>query len=60
MLREMFTKIELRPSARGIVVSLLEHGDVDDVTAILEKIGSLKEEIHYQNHMELCVAVKQS
>ena len=59
-LRQMFAQIELKPSARNIVVALLTNGDVDDVTATLLKIGRHPEEMYYQNHMELCLAAKQT
>jgi hypothetical protein len=55
----MFGQIELKPSARDIVVALLANGDVDEVTAVLSKIGSFPREMHYENHMELCLAAKQ-
>ncbi len=40
-LRQMFGQIELKPSARDIVVALLTNGDVDDVTTVLLKIGNI-------------------
>ena len=59
-LRQMFERIELKPSARDVVIALLLNGDVDDVTAVLLKIGSFPREMHYENHMELCLAAKQA
>jgi hypothetical protein len=41
-------------------VALLTNGDVDDVTAVLIKIGSFRLEMYYENHMELCLAAKQT
>ena len=58
--RRMFARIELKPSARDIVVALLANGDLDDVTAILLKIGSFPHEMYYANHMELCFAAKET
>jgi hypothetical protein len=59
-LRQAFGKIELKPSARDIVVAFLTNGDVDDVTAVLMKIGSTRHQMHYENHMELCLAARQT
>jgi hypothetical protein len=60
VLRSMFRRIELKPSARDIVVALLTNGDVEDVTAILLKIGRCPWQLHYENHMEMCLAAKQA
>jgi len=59
-LRQMLGKIELKPSARDIVAALLTNGDVDDVTAVLMKIGSFRGQMRYENHVELCLAAKQA
>jgi hypothetical protein len=59
-LRRMFVGIELKPSARDIVLALLTNGDVDDVTAVLSKIGRFPHQMHYENHMELCLAAKEA
>lgn len=57
-LRRMFGRIDLKESARDIVLALLTHGDVDDVTAVLLKIGGVLGEMRYENHVELCLAGK--
>jgi hypothetical protein len=59
-LRQMFGRIELKSSARDIVIALLINGDVDDVTAVLLKISAFPHEMRYENHMELCLAAKQA
>src|SRR5262249_2362966 len=37
---------------------LLAHGDVGDVTSILQKIAGTSDRIEYQNHMGLCLIAK--
>jgi hypothetical protein len=59
-IRRMFVKIELKPSARDLVVALLTNGDVDDVTTVLVKIASFPHQMNYENHMELCLAAKRA
>ena len=59
-LRQMFDKIAPKPSARNVVVTLLNEGGVDDVTAVLLKVGNFRAQIYFQNHLELCLAAKQA
>jgi hypothetical protein len=59
-LRQMFQKIELKPSARDIMMAVLTNGDVDDVTAVLAHIGNAQRDLRYENHVELCLVAKQT